>query len=197
MRYLCGLAAVCFLMIGLGTFALGEKNMEKQGIGKTSSIPRFASLGKEEQMKVLQQLSRERIDVMGSLISQLEESNPKEANFAIAYLLGFYRMEQSVPHLSKYIALKIEKIERVKALPLYGEYPVVEALIRIGNPAIRQMIKNIESSDDEKVRKLSARVIRYVDGPEIAKFRLEKTIEKQSDPTKKSRLKAALESMAK
>jgi hypothetical protein len=61
------------------------------------------------------------------------------------------------------------------------------------NPAIPKMIKNIESNDDANVRKLSATVIRYVDGPDIAKFRLEKAIESQSDPTKKARLKAAIE----
>lgn len=148
-------------------------------------------------MKLLNQLSKDRSDLQAKLLSQLDESNPKALNLGIAYLLGVYRMDQTVQHLSKYIALKNVQSMDNKRLPLYGEYPVVEALIRIGNPAIPEMLRNIESSDDDNVRKLSARVIRYIDGTEIAQFRLEKRMEGESDQIKKMRLRVAIESIRK
>jgi HEAT repeat protein len=182
-------------MVGFGANVFGENN---EATATTSiSIPKLTSIQEGERLKLLNQLSKDRSNLQTKLLSQLDESNPKEVTFGIAYLLGVYRMDQAVRHLSKYIALKNEQSDLVKRLPLYGEYPIVEALIRIGNPAIPAMIENIESSDDENVRKLSARVIRYIDGTEIANFRLAKRMENESDPIKKARLIAAMESIRK
>lgn len=160
-------------------------------------IPKLASTREGERLKLLNQLSKDRSDLQAKLLSQLDESNPTALNLGIAYLLGVYRMDQTVQDLSKYIALKNVQSMDNKRLPLYGEYPVVEALIRIGNPAIPEMLRNIESSDDDNVRKLSARVIRYIDGTEIAQFRLEKRMEAESDQIKKMRLRVAIESIRK
>lgn len=193
MRYVCNLF-VCLFVVGLGTFALGEKNMGKQAVEKKGSIPRLVSLGNKERMKLLEQLSQERVNVLAALVSQLDSANPKEVNISIAFLLGVNRMEQAASHLSRLITLEADIVEHSRE-PLWGRYPVVEALIRIGNPAIPEMIKNIEVSDDEKVRELSTRVIRYIDGPEIAKVRLEKAMKKQSDEVKKAKLQHALESI--
>lgn len=185
---------LCYLTIGIGTVVFGDKNVDKQA-PSIRGIPRLASLGSGERMRLLEQLSEDLAGVKSVLISQLDGSNPKEVNFSIAYLLGVFRAEQSVHHLSKYIAIKSDQSLIPNRMPLWGDYPVVEALISIGGPAIPEMVRNIETSDDGKVRELSARVIRYIDGPEIAKFRLEKGMEKQSDPAKKARLKAAMESI--
>lgn len=160
-------------------------------------ISKLASLQEGERLKLLNQLSKDHSDLQTKLLSQLDESNPKAVNFGIAYLLGVYRMDQAVQHLSKYIALRNVQSMDNKRLLLYGEYPVVEAMIRIGNPVIPEMLKNIESSDDENIRKLSARVIRYIDGAEIALFRLKKREENESDQIKKMRLRVAIESIRK
>ncbi|MHC4529568.1 MAG: hypothetical protein ACYS29_16970, partial [Planctomycetota bacterium] len=76
---------------------------------------------------------------------------------------------------------------------LWDRYPVVEALIKIGKPSVRVMIHNIVSSNDKKVRDLSAKVIRYIEGREIGRIVLEKAAERQTDPAKKARLKGALD----
>ena len=78
--------------------------------------------------------------------------------------------------------------------PRWGGSPIVEALIRIGNPAVPEMIKNIETSKDKKVRDLSASVIKYVMGQDIAKIVLEKAIKDKSDAVK-ANFKAAIKSI--
>ena len=186
---------LCCLMVGIGTLAFGGKRTGNES-PFIRSIPKLASLKSDERMRLLEQVSGEFADVKSGLISQLDESDPKAVIFSVAFLLGTFREEQSVHHLSKFIAIKSDRpLLPDRRMPIWGDYPVVEALISIGNRAIPEMLKNIESSDDEKVRELSAKVIRYVDGPEIAKFRLEKAIERQSDPAKKARLTAAMESI--
>jgi hypothetical protein len=191
MKTCCFLLACC-CMVAIGATALGRGDASDEN--RTRSIPKFASLECQEREDLLTQLIQERLDRQTELVGQLDADNPKEANFAIAFLLGFHRMERAVPHLSKFITLETDATEQSRE-GLWERYPAAEALIHIGVPAIPEMIKNIETSDDEKVRKLSARVIRHVDGREIAIFRLEKTIERQPDPAKKAKLKAAIKSI--
>jgi hypothetical protein len=185
---------VSFLIVVIGSLALAQKGAQNPGIEKKAPTPRLASVGSAERMQLLERASRDRSDLQAALIGQLrDESNPKEVTICIAYLLGVHRMGETLPDLSKYIALTNYTLLEENRRPLLGECPVVDALIRIGDPAIPQMIKTVETSGDQRVRELSAKVIRYVDGPEIARFRLQKAIERQSDPAKKARLKAAMD----
>jgi len=142
-------------------------DMDKRTEGNKERIARMATLKDEERMELLGKLSRERSDIQGDLIHQLANSTSKDMKFAAAFLLGMYRMEQSVRELSKFITLESHHSIDWKREPLWDRYPVVEALIRIGKPAIPEMIRNIETSEDKKVQELSARVIRYVEGAEI------------------------------
>jgi hypothetical protein len=194
MKYVLCLVVCCFV-IGIGIFVSREPNKKtdmpnKITENKSHRLPKFASMKNDERMRLIEQLSKERVDFEGQLLVQLDKANPKEVTFAVVFLLGFNRMEAAVGHLSPLITLEADITDN-NHIP-WGRYPVAEALIRIGGPAIPEMIKSIETSDDQKVRDLSAEVICYVDGPEIAIFRLEKLMDKQADSGKKARLKAAV-----
>jgi len=167
-------------------------NMDKQTEGNKERIAQMGSLDEKARMELLGELSKERSDIQSNLIYQLDNSRSKEVKFAAAFLLGFYRMEKSVYHLSRHITLENERVISSSRLPLWDRYPVVEALIRIGKPAVPEMLRTIETSEEEKVRDFSARVIRYVEGSEIGRIVIEKAMEKQTDPAKKARLKTAL-----
>ncbi len=180
----------CVVLCVIGAFA--EKTMKMQPDGNKARIAQMGALEGEERIELLRQLSKQRSDIQRNLIQQLGDSKSKDMKCAVAYLLGRYRMERSVPELSKYITLEYEHHSNWKREPLWGQRPVVEALIKIGRPAISDMIRNIETSEYEKVRQFSARVIRYVEGPEIAKVIVEMAIEKQPDERKKENLRAAL-----
>jgi HEAT repeat protein len=187
---------IIVILIGIGTLVFAEKTTKKKSTENYQLISKMGTLSAEERMSFLNQLTKERLDIQGNLIQLLKNSRSKDVKFAAAFLIGLYRMERSVYSLSRYITLESESeyeyTDSSNKLPLWDRYPIVQALIRIGKPAVPEMIRNIQTSDDEKVRQLSARVIRYVEGPEFGRIVIEKAIERQTDPQKKSKLEAAL-----
>ena len=166
--------------------------MAPQPDSVTSRIARMGEMSDAERMALVEGLSNEYYSgLLSSLTHHLNNSESKDVRFAAAYLLGMYRMERSVRALSKQITLEAE-ITQNKRRPLWDRYPVAEALIRIGLPSIPVMLENIENSEDDLVQGLSARVIRYVQGPEIGSIIVERAIEKQADEVRKKRLQEAL-----
>ena len=58
------------------------------------------------------------------------------------------------------------------------------------------MIKNLEESDDAKVRESSLNVLISIEGDkDVVQLRLQKALDAQSDAKKKDRLKAAIKSI--
>jgi hypothetical protein len=157
-------------------------------------VKQIASLQGVERGDLRQYLEKERIDVRTELIRCFEETPDDETRFTVAYLLGYFRMSEAVPILSKRITLDAgypDSWAPGGRVP-WTQYPVAEALISIGNPSIRAMMDNIRTTDDDNVRKLSVRVIRYIEGPEIGRVILQRDFEKQTDANSKARLQAAI-----
>jgi len=150
------------------------------------------ALGEKRRFQLLEQLTAERSDIHGYLIRELStNSNPQK--FAAAYLIGLYRMERAVEDLSEVITIEDSTVNTEKHKLLWSKHPAVEALIRIGNPAVPKMLELIQQNSDPKVRDFAARVILDVDGAEVGEFRLVKAIESQRDVEKKDRLKNAIQ----
>ena len=120
-----------------------------------------------------------------------DESKKGTAKTAIV-LLGSLRSAESVGLLAKNLTLGVFYKSTKRPQPPEDFYPCVGALSEIGKPSVGAMLSNLETSHDEKVRKLSARVIRSVEGPELAKIVVEQAVEKQTDPAKQAMLQAAL-----
>jgi hypothetical protein len=184
------------LMI-MHVFAIAGTDMEKKIEGDKERISKMSELNNDERIALLIELGEDRIDVQNNLIHQFVKSDSEEIKFAAAFLLGFYRMEDSVKELSSYISLENKNIYPDVKRPLWDKYPIVEALIRIGKPSISEMLKNIKTSNNEKVIELSIRVIRYVEGPEIGRVILEKELAKQTDTQYKNKFEAAIKSFDK
>jgi len=183
---------LCIALIGIGVVASTGKDLKDDTGTNGERIARIAGLGNKERMELVEELANERVVIQGNLINQLGGSQSKRTTFAAAFLLGLYRMEQSVDHLSKFIALENEETELSGRIPLWGHYPVAEALIRIGKPAIPAMLRNIETSDTAKVRELSIQVIRYVEGHEIGRIILEKQLAQATDSRTRRQFETAL-----
>lgn len=120
-----------------------------------------------------------------------DESKKGTAKTAIV-LLGSLRSAESVGLLAKNLTFGVFYKSTKRPQPPEDFYPCVGALSEIGKPSVGAMLSNLETSHDEKVRKLSARVIRSVEGPELAKIVVEQAVEKQTDPAKQAMLQAAL-----
>lgn len=75
-------------------------------------------------------------------------------------------------------------------------HPAAFALVAIGTGSIPAIIRNLEESDDEKVRKGSLNVISAIEGDkDVVQLRLKKALEAQKDETKRTRLEAAIKSL--
>lgn len=149
----------------------------------------------EELHKTVSRLADQRNEMIGRLIGRLRYEKDPDRKIRIAFLLGRYRAREAVPDLSACITLESKRThEEITEVPLWGRYPVAEALARIGCPAIPEMIANIESSQSEEVRELSTWVVTEVYGPRLGRKALEFAIERQNDPRKRANVQDALHS---
>lgn len=150
------------------------------------------SLSGDMREQYLSDLMRERLSVQEELMRLLDQGQSDDIRFCAAYLLGMYRMDGAVTSLAQHI-----RMEQTREIPrdreaLWGRYPVVEALVRIGIPSIPVMIETIETASDEGVRNLSAQVIRNVYGLDIAKQVIEKRAQIQTDQQKREHLREVI-----
>lgn len=161
----------------------------------TAAIERIRglnNLGEQQQIALADDLSRERADLGGALLTKLRsESKPTRA--VAAYLLGYYRMTEGVDDLANIIDLTVKVPHDPFRQYNWTEHPAVDALIRIGNASIPPVLENLATSDDRQVRELSASVIKYVDGPDIGRMRVLLAVKQEKDEARRAKLRAALE----
>jgi hypothetical protein len=159
---------------------------------------RLAGLKRPDLESELNKLSLERGEFSEEVISQLKSPSSEQARLAAMYLSGRYRLETAAPELAGQIDFHLNMTqEETKRLPLLTEWPAVTALIRIGDPAIHEMIRNIAGSDKPEVRRLSVNVLMSVLGTGLAKDAIREAISARaganaSDLKEIERLKSAL-----
>ncbi len=158
---------------------------------RENSLKSLDRISREQRDLLLNEIEREWQTTKEILITQLGSTNI-HTRCCSAYLLGLYRYPEAVESLGQMVSLEDKATEGKQKERRWDRYPAFEALIRIGKPSIPAMLRNIEGSEDETIRELSARVIFYVEGADIAPIVLEKAISKQTDPLKKGRLKAVV-----
>jgi hypothetical protein len=116
---------------------------------------------------------------------------------AAVYYLGELRVSRAADILAQSITLKFDWGHyEVDGLPPFLGYPVVDALVKIGYPSIPATLRNLEESDDAQTRKLSLEVICKIEGDkDIARIRLQKALQAQTNLQKQARLQAALKAL--
>jgi hypothetical protein len=182
----------CLLLVFMSIWAFAGTGsvIKKESIKE--QIDKLSTLNVEKRIELLEQISNEYYVMQGNLIYLLGNTKSNDVKFAAAYLLGIYRMEQSVRELSKFITLEYISISPESREFLWDRYPIAEALTRIGKPSVSEMLKNIQTSEDEKVREIYALVIGGVEGPNVGRFVIENAM-KKAQPLAKSSLQKALE----
>jgi hypothetical protein len=124
-------------------------------------------------------------------------NDPKSSNLSqceAACYLGEMRMSEAADDLAAKITLRLDlRHIIILHLPAISASPVTDALVKIGNPSIPAVIRNLAESDDAKVRELSLKVLYRIDGDkDIVRLRLQKALKAETDSTKQARLQAAL-----
>lgn len=115
-----------------------------------------------------------------------------------AHFLGELKISKAADSLSKKITLRLDASHLIIThLPSITVTPAVDALIKIGNPSIPAVIRNLVESDDAKVRELSLKVLYRIEGDkDIVQLRLQKALKAETDTQKQVRLQSALKALA-
>ena len=160
-----------------------------------SQLDKIEKLTDQERATILQDNGKRLHHIQEILLSELASRDDESKCFAV-YLLGEYRFPQAADRLAKIITLKAKVRENSREW-FWDINPVVEALIKIGNPSIPAVVRNLAESDNADVRSLSLKVLCRIDGDkDIVQLRLQKAIAAQKDSNKKARLQAALKALA-
>jgi hypothetical protein len=141
--------------------------------------------------------------VTSELLSILRSKKISNLNqCASAYYLGEIRNPESASVLGDFILLRLD-VTKINLMGLpeilrkIGEYPAMNALIKIGTPSIPAMIRNLAESDDVKVNELSLNVLYRIEGDkDIVQLRLQKALAAEKDSQKQARLQSALKALA-
>ena len=191
-------------VLAIGCTIMLAQAASAQSLGKTDSarsksiVDQIASLGKlagQEREALLRDNSENLRQIQTSLLNQLG-STDNEVRCCAAYLLGEYRFPRAAVSLSQAITLEAQ-IRANGREWFWNRYPAVEALMKIGSPAIPAMIQNLEESDDATVRDLSLKVIYSIErDKEITTLRLHRALDTQKDSQKQVRLQFALKSLS-
>lgn len=186
---------VVFSQVLVAPMVDGAEQVNNQNL-----ISRMTELGKltDQDLVMLVQDSRQHLhQIQEALLTKLGSEN-EDVNFYAAYLLGEYRFPQAANSLARVIALKdkVRSTMKRKSEWLWDRYPAMEALIKIGNPSIPAVIRNLEESDDAEVRDLSLKVLQHIEtDSEVAQLRLRRASEAQANPEKKARLQSGLQAL--
>ena len=137
----------------------------------------------------------EREDMVRKLIELVDPANAEkysdETRSAAAFLLGEFRAREAVPVLSKALRKPLGPWFSGDISPY--DVPIFSALVKIGRPAMPAMIKNVEASDDELLRKRSLGVLSHVLGGKRRTLELLAKLQARAKDEKKiERIKAAI-----
>jgi hypothetical protein len=163
--------------------------MDQQGFEWMNKLD---SMDESSRNKLLSQVDQNRAALLGALLKQLGSSPSKNVQAAAIYLIGRNRLSDGVGELIRRIDFDAEAEPRKHAEPLWERYPAMEALVTIGLPSVQPSLQLLASERDDLRRDLAAKVIRYVEGSEVAKFILERAVTSETDAVRKANLADAL-----
>ena len=150
------------------------------------------TLDDRSRMRALSRVDEQRNELLGILLRHLGTSPSENVQAAAIYLIGRHRLSDGVRELLRHIDFEPAGGEpRRGHLPLWERYPAMEALIHIGKPSVPAALDLLATETDDLRRELAVKVIRYVEGAEVARFVLERAQRAESDPARKANLSDA------
>lgn len=121
------------------------------------------------------------------------------ARACAANCLGELQMQDAVNDLAPQVGFLFTQplyVYHLNDMPEFEQFPVQQALIKIGIASVPALIGNLVQSDDAQVRKLSLEAIYRIEGDkDIVQIRLQKAAKAETDAKKQARLQAALKAL--
>ena len=130
-------------------------------LDRVAALKSLGSLSREQIEQAATDITHEDLKLVASLAAQL--TNPASTNEVkcyAAYLLGGLNYRDSVPPLLANINLKSTKISTDFAIPLWFDFPAVEALSRLGSFGVAGVLELLKTTNDADVRARSLEVLK-------------------------------------
>jgi PBS lyase HEAT-like repeat len=155
----------------------------------------------EDFENIAGKLKNERLALGTSLIAVLADRRALNlTRCAAAYYLGELRLQNAAPALLANLTLKFDAshiiVKHLIQIDILGN-PAADALVKIGAPAVPNLIQNLEANDDTDIRRLSLGALCRIEGDKgVVRFRLETQAAAESDFQKQARLQQCLKMLA-
>jgi len=199
MRYWILVAGAALLFSLAVKFEIAAVKGETQMIDQQTVdlMKRLDTLDERTRMKLLSQVDEQRTELLGVLLKHLGTSSSPSVQAAAIYLIGRHRLADGVTELVRRIDFDAGGQPQRGPEPLWERYPAMEALITIGKPSVQPTMELLATNSNDLRRNLAVKVIRYVEGAEVAQFILQKTAANERDQTRKALLEDALRRLQK
>lgn len=145
----------------------------------------------DSQVIVPLSIADERRVHIQNLLSALARQPKTERLIQICYALGELRAEQAIDELIPHLLVQVE-VTLGKQRPRWGEYPIREALIKIGHPAAQRLLDRLGADSSEEFQRSAVFVIRAVYSAELAKQILEQKAAAETDHDRQARILACV-----
>ena len=173
----------------------GETHVIEQQV--VELMKKLDTLDERSRTKLLSEVDEQRNELLGVLLKHLGTSSSKNIQAAAIYLIGRHRLADGVNELIGRIDFDPGKQPQPGPEPLWERYPAMEALITIGKPSTQAAVNLLATDQQDLRRSLAVKVIRYVEGAEVAEFILQKAGAAEKDQTRKTLLQDALKRLQK
>jgi hypothetical protein len=160
-------------------------------------MKKLETLDERSRMDFCSHVDEQRDELLAVLIRHLNTTTSASIKTAAIYLIGRHRLSNGVRELIKQIDFDSESQSRGSPLPLWGQYPAMEALIHIGQPAVSAAIELLAADMNNLRRDLAVKVIRYVENAEIARFILAQAQSNETDQNRKANFQDAIDRLDK
>lgn len=192
-KWLVGVTTFTLIVLLAATMGSHHQDEKKALAGQIKSL---ISQDFQTRDRAVDSILQDRQAVVSELIVLIDPANAKkysvQTRCAAAYLLGMFRASEAVIVLSQALANEPGRTE-ISDISRY-DAPVWTALVRIGRPAVPAMIGNIETSDNEILRKKSLDVLYHVLGGKRRVLELLTKLKEQAkDRPKTERIEAAIQ----
>jgi len=159
-----------------------------------------------DRAKAHSELWRQRIELVRALTDILRSASDKDSTsedtgrrshspkYLAIVLLGDVRAEEAVNLLARNITWRVTlRYGGTKPRLVQGQFPAAESLARIGGTAVPAVLEILHRTTNPLKRHVCVWTLIAIDGRDVARFRIEKAIERCRFSGMKANLEAALE----
>lgn len=152
---------------------------------------------RDKAMKSIMEDRNVLIAKIEAIIIEKDKGDRKGTLYSAIKLLGDLHANEAIPLLVKHLTLEVFYKDTKRTQPIEDRYPAVGALIKIGLPALKVLLTEIEISNDNKMSDLVSYIFIKDLGPAVAKKYVEERLNMQQDKLKRNRLKVLIDKIDK